>query len=86
MKHVHYHLTPKKKASRWYSKKQEEVFKCQRWRDVDKCSTVLMQGCDDKGTLINCLGLDKLLSQNVYQQSLEVNQAKDNNTALVLGV
>ena len=86
MKQMHYHFTPKEKAEIWYSKQEEEAFKSQRWQDAAKYSAVLMHGCDDKDTFINCLGLDNLLSQDVYQKSLEVSRAQYAHTARVLSV
>ena len=71
----------------WYSKEDEASFRRQRFHDVVNCSSMLMQDCDNEDNLYNliqCVGIDQFLSEDIAQNCREIQQAKLDHKNLVL--
>ena len=72
------------KALGWYSKEDQSLFRRQRKHDVHKCLAMLMQDCYDEDILIQCVGIDQFLSEDIPQRCREIHQARLDHKNLVL--
>eukprot|EP00956_Cyclotella_meneghiniana_P029929 scaffold74137_cov49-Cyclotella_meneghiniana.AAC.2 len=72
------------KSLAWYSKAEEAAFRRQRSNDVVHCSGMLMQNGVHEDNLIQCVGIDQFLSEDIVHKCREIQQARLDHKTLVL--